>query len=243
MKIENVSVFGFSHAIRAMRNPKDSWEKSDSFEFPDKWGRNKHDLVLGANDIKLSRSLTKAGTEHCKHLRMVQVWFDLTLPRYVWQEFDTYRFVEKVSCSTMHTLMKKPITEDMFEGGMPDPSDKMILSELNDLIKEYLAEDAMIKKYPRDSEDLAANVLRSVQRCRELKAEVKRKLPESFLQKRTVNTNYQCLLNMYHQRKNHELEQWRNICAFITTLPCFSGLTGVAMTKCDVAVSYSEMEI
>lgn len=115
MKIENTKVAGIEIALKAMRNPKDSWNHKK------------------LSDIKLTQSLTKAGPEHCKHLRMIQVWADMTLPRFVWQEFDTYKHVEKVSCSTMHTITKRKLTQSDFE--MP------VMEEYLDMLNHYLVQD------------------------------------------------------------------------------------------------------
>ena len=220
MKIENTEVYGFRAAIRGMRNPLDSWDKSDSryttrvyddlFYWCDS-NANAEGFVLGEADKTLSQKLTQAGSEHCKHLRLIQVWVDLTLPRFIHQEFDTYRHVEKISCSTMHTLMKNPITEEVFEGGFLHMSADTI-HNLNELIQLYKSTN-------------------NPQEKKQCKYQAKRILPESFLQKRTINTNYQCLLNIYKQRKNHELPQWREICDWILELPYFKELTGIGEEK------------
>ncbi len=214
MRIENTQVFGFEASIIAMRNPLDSWSKSDSictravYDDTFYWSKdnaNDEGFVLGEADKILSQKLAQAGNEHSKHLRMIQVWADLILPRFIWQEFDTYRHVEKISCSTMHRLMSKPITTDMFE---EDVIADTTLERLNVLVDAYrLAHDSETKKV--------------------IKYHTKCMLPESFLQKRTINTNYQCLLNMYNQRKNHELPQWHEICKWILSLPYFKELTGL----------------
>jgi hypothetical protein len=212
MEIEKTQVYGFESSIRAMRNPLDSWDKSDSVSHDfSKYctvnrNFNSEGFILGENDKKLSLKLTKAGNEHCKHLRLIQVWVDLTLPRYLWQEFDTYRHIEKVSCSTMHTLMKYDIDPSMFENGF-DYMSKDVINSIQYHIDEYRKSD--------NAEDK-----------KRYKYIVKSLLPESFLQKRTINTNYQCLLNIYNQRKNHELPLWQEICNWIISLPYFIELTG-----------------
>jgi len=220
MQIEMTEVYGLGAAIRSMRNPWDSWGKSDSkwpsdiFEEPFYWSTknaNVECFLLGDEDKKLSQRLTQAGTEHCKHLRLIQVWADFTLPRFIWQEFDTYRHVEKISCSTMHTLMKNTITEDMFEDGF-DFLPEDLLNSILEFIEIYQNTDDPAEK-------------------RKCKYRAKRLLPESFLQKRTINTNYQCLLNIYKQRKNHELPQWQEICQWILALPYFKELTGIEGEK------------
>jgi len=212
MKIENTQVFGFEAAIRAMRNPLNSWDKSDSriknCDDPLYWAdknANKERFVLGEKDMQLSQKLTKAGTEHCKHLRMITVWYDVTAPRFWWQEMDTYRHVEKISCSTMHTLMKNPISEANFE---KDNVPAKLIEKINTYIKLYQETDD--KEEKRDYLVACKNIL-----------------PEGFLQKRTVCTNYQTLLNIYMQRKAHRLPQWQYFCNWITNLPYFKELTGI----------------
>lgn len=213
MKIENTQVFGFEAAIRAMRNPLNSHAKSDSFLLkncfnqptPHIYESNIEKFVLGIKDAELSQKLTKAGTEHCKHLRLIQVWFDITAPRFWWQEMDTYRHVEKISESTMHTLMKKHISEQDFE---IDNIPAYLIEKINTYIDLYQQTDDVEEKH---------NYLIA---CKNV-------LPEGFLQKRTVCTNYQTLLNMYKQRQQHRLSQWRYFCDWILQLPYFKELTGI----------------
>lgn len=199
MKIELTQVFGFEAAIRAMRNPWDSWGKSDSLvsrAVPPKKEKNYNPerFLLGAADAKLSRDLTAAGPEHAKHLRMIMVWVDLTLPRYIWAEMDTYQHTVKVSCSTMHKLKSRPIQAEDFEGAMnPD-----FIDVLNCLIED---------EFPLET--------------------VKNQLPEGYLQKRTFMTSYAQLLNIRRQRRTHGLKPWHKIADWIDDLPYFPELTGV----------------
>lgn len=216
MKISNTQVFGFESALRGMRNPKNSWDKSDSkigvhlYHDVEIEYNNIERFELGEADAKLSSNLTRAGSEHCKHLRMIQVWFDLDVPRYLWQEIDTYRFVEKISCSTMHKMFHKELELEDFE---IDENKNMatldaIVNELN-VMREYSLEETnqVIKE--------------------EILIQAKTILPESFLQLRTVNTNYQQLMNIYLQRKDHRLPLWQIICKWIIELPYFKELTGI----------------
>lgn len=212
MKIEHTQIYGFQSAIRAMRNPMNSWNLSDSFidrnlENPiiikDK-NKNIEDFVLGEKDAKLSRTLTKLGSDHRKHLRMIQVWADITLPRFLHQELDTYKFVNKISCSTMHKLMSKPITIDDFEY---DNVSEETINDINNYINNYKNASSEFKK--------------------ELLVLCKNILPEGYLQTRTINTNYECLYTMYNARKNHKLLQWEVICNWIISLPYFQELTGI----------------
>lgn len=188
MKIDTLEVAGIDIALRAMRNPLNSWDKATK----DK-------------DIELSQRLTRAGSEHSKHLRLIKVWMDIDAPRYWWQEFDTYKHVEKVSCSTMHKLFERSLILRDFENGLENGECLVdIVVDLNRIRKEYLRtkdKDLLIK--------------------------AKTILPESFLQKRTVVTNYQQLLNMYKQRKHHKLPQWQMFCREIESLEDFKSLTGI----------------
>ena len=197
VRVEYVEVAGFATAFRGMRNPMNSWDKSDSriSEF--------NVFIIGDNDIDLARRLIKAGGEHRKFLRQIYVGFDVVLPRYLWSEFDTYGFQPKNSCSTMHKLFIKNrcIREDQF---IYHPYDE---EALQDTIRQL-------------------NVLRALyfNPATEDKNEILRRakalLPEGFLQRRTVATNYEQLRNIYHQRKNHRLPCWTQvICPFIESLP------------------------
>ena len=196
IKIENVEVAGLSTAIRGMRNPMDSWDKTDS-------GQGSNWYVIGDADMELCRKLIKAGPEHRKFLRQIYVGFDITLPRYVWSEFDTYQWVVKNSCSTMHKLFKKdcPITLEQFMYNYND-IDILIptLERLNRLSTEYFIAPTQVQK---DS------ILRRAKAI----------LPEGFLQKRTVSTNYEQLRNIYRQRIHHRLPCWRSICEELEKLP------------------------
>ena len=180
MKFENTKIEGIYEAIKGMRNPMNSWDRSDSTT-----------TRVGDKDIDLAKKLILAGPEHCKFLRQIQVWVDITAPRYWWQEFDTYGFTSKNSCSTMHTILKREITKEDFEGEVPE----VILNILN-----------MLRLEARGN----------MQRFRELK----NLLPEGFLQKRTVNMSYQTIRNMYHQRENHGLTEWSvDFVNFVNSLP------------------------
>jgi len=212
VKIENTQVFGFEASIRAMRNPLNSHLKSDSrvksCDTPAYWeekNANEERFILGEKDMQLSQKLTKAGTEHCKHLRLINVWFDIIAPRYWYLEFDTYKHKENISCSTMHTLMKKPLSaEDFDRHNIPG----YLLDKLNTYIELYQKSDNEHEK-------------------REYLIVCKNLLPEGYLQKRTVCTNYQTLLNIYYQRKNHKLPHWQDFCNWVLKLPYFKELTGV----------------
>lgn len=197
VRVEYVEVAGFATAFRGMRNPMNSWDKSDSrvSEF--------NVFIIGDNDIDLARRLIKAGGEHRKFLRQIYVGFDVVLPRYLWSEFDTYGFQPKNSCSTMHKLFIKDrcIREDQF---IYHPYDE---EALQDTIRQLNVLRAL---YFNPATDDKNEILRRA----------KALLPEGFLQRRTVATNYEQLRNIYHQRKNHRLPCWTQvICPFIESLP------------------------
>ena len=200
--VDTLEVAGLYPAIMGMRNPKDSWEKSDSgYEYNNYYQQQEE--VLGEQDLILAQKLIKAGSEHRKFMRQIQVWADVIMPRYIWQELDTYKFGTKNSCSTMHTIMKKPITMNDFYLG----SDPIIMT--TKLFQENIIPDL---NYFRDLY-LESKDYRWVK-------EMKRVLPESFIQMRTWNTNYEELRNIYWQRKNHRLNQeWTIIIEWIESLP------------------------
>ena len=207
MKITNTEVYGFEASLRGMRNPMNSWHLQDSVPCANNdycissilWDAT----LIGERDLDLAKRLIKAGNEHCKFLRQIQVWADFEMPLYWWSEFDTYKFNTKNSCSTMHKLFnaKKEIELDDFVYSKEDINTlKFIIRELNSLRKRYL-----------ETKDFNY-VIRG-----------KRLLPTSFKQKRTVNTNYAELINIYNQRKNHRLkEEWQDVfCKWCEELPYF----------------------
>lgn len=208
MDIKTIEVSGFMSSLHAMRNPMDSWDKSDTTwhttedYHPDEKYHTVLEFVTGESDHNLSVRLQKAGPEHCKHLRMIMVWADITAPRYWWTEFDTYRAgVEKVSCSTMHRLMARPLSVDDFE--MDDKADSgfnMIGAYLNDLMDEY-----------RDTED--PDKKKAVWR------HIIQTLPQSYMQKRTVMMSYAALRNIYRQREGHKLKEWQLFREWVESLP------------------------
>lgn len=192
MNIKTLEVAGIGSAIHAMRNPMDSWKKSDTV-----LGK------VGEKDKELSEKLSKAGAEHCKHLRMIMVWADITAPRYWWNEFDTYRAgVEKVSCSTMHTLMKRYLTFNDFEDddGTWDSMLASVIGCINGMMDTWReCEDQEEKKH--------------------IWNQIIRILPQSFLQKRTVMMSYAALRNIYRQREGHKLDEWKQFRAWVEALP------------------------
>ena len=215
MKIENVEVYGFRRAFHGMRSPKNSWKKSDSsWTGEEFWGLDGMGVdsafapdrpCIGPEDMKLACKLIKGGSEHRKFLRQIMIWVDITIPRYVWTELDTYKVATvRNSCSTMHKLGTKDLTQEDFELPIP-PS---WLDHLNSLGEEFRE-----AKLLRDTKEM--NIIRRTYKDR---------LPEGFLQKATYTMSYETALNMYFQRRNHRLPEWNtkqsgSICSFIASLP------------------------
>ena len=249
IKLENTEVLGWEHAIRGMRNPLNSWEKSDS-EFirdPD-YGCSGNcpceDIdghcdccFIGPNDLDLMKRLHNAGTDHRKFMRMITVYVDITAPLYWWKEFKTYRAgrkfgdlepdiidpellemdIETNSCSTMHKIHEKEFYEEDF-------SFEQIMSEYENY---YEGDDAMHTAYCS-----MQNVISALNRLRYMYKITKNKkywyamiqlLPTSYNQKRTVMLNYEVLANIYKSRRNHKLDEWKDFCKWIESLP-YSGL-------------------
>ena len=196
LRVEKTEVFGWETAIRGMRNPLNSWHKSDSvFTMGDNF--------LGENDLALMKGLSNAGSDHAKFLRMINVTCDITAPLYWWKEFDTYKVGTVAnSCSTMHKIHAKEFTLDDFSHEhLTAKAEKCLLNTievLNDYRNEFL--DLTDKRYWWQMIQL---------------------LPTSYNQKRTVQLNYQVLKNMYHSRKNHKLDEWHTLCVWIENLPYF----------------------
>lgn len=214
MKFKNTEVWGFKHALRGMRNPMDSWGKSDSV-FWDNDNLAVEDRFrigeykIGEQDLLLAQTLIKAGNEHCKFMRMIHVAVDVDMPRYWWSEADTYHFNTKNSCSTMHRLLNNinPITLDMFIICEEDGTWwENTVAELEMLRIEY----KHIQSTSKDSKKMDRLLLRA-----------KRMLPEGFLQMRTWDTTYAELRNMYFQRRHHRLKkEWVDIfCRWVESLP------------------------
>ena len=193
MEIRTLEVAGFEPAMRAMRNPKNSHSKNDT-----------HGKNIGPDDTELSLKLQKAGPEHCKHLRQIVVWFDITAPLTFHKQLDTYRFgVEKISTSTMHKLMSRKLTADDFEPCNVDCYGERLLETidyLNELIEAYNKEEDQDEK----------------KRLWEYAIQI---LPESFLQTRTVMMSYAALRNIVNQRKGHKLRNWEQFIDWAHTLP------------------------
>lgn len=230
IKIENVEVMGWEAAIRGMRNPMNSWDKSDSgwFSSEDDMGvdyvqYNSHSdppelYFIGSNDLDLMKRLAKAGTDHRKFMRMITVYLDITAPLYWWKEFDTYKVGTVAnSCSTMHKIGEK-------------------IFEWADFSHEHLTHtDIMHMDENEDAMNALQVVINALNYNREKYLETKDKkywwqmiqlLPSSYNQRRTVMLNYEVLANVYKSRKNHKLDEWREFCKWIESLPYSEIITG-----------------
>lgn len=212
IRIENVSTYGMLEAVHGMRNPMNSWGKSDTTtivlnEDDVELGEEPiTELKIGPNDLKLMQSLVRAGTDHSKFMRMIVVYMDITAPLYWWKEFDTYKVGTVTnSCSTMHKVHDKEFTvrdfsTDLLTSARATQLMYNIIDELNENRKMFNAEtDQSVKK------NYFNNMIQL--------------LPSSYNQKRTVQLNYQVLRNIYFSRKNHKLNEWINFCVVIKMLP------------------------
>ena len=253
IKIENVEVVGWEYAIRGMRNPLNSWDKSDSeyhvdcnicnnprydcsncpmVAFDDK-------TLIGSNDLDLMKRLAKAGTDHRKFMRMIVVYVDVTAPMYWWAEYDTYKVgTVRNSCSKIHKLLSRP-----FE--MSDFSFDKLVGYRNE-VKQFrppIDEDISDKyKYAEKTnvfEEVARPIVDTLNELRDSylncdDADSKRiiwysilqLLPESYNQRATLMLNYEVLANIYHSRKAHKLDEWRDFCRWVESLPYSELITG-----------------
>ena len=240
IKIKNCDVVGLEHAIRGMRNPMNSWEKSDSEWCPNgtEYGacygdhrsicpRQNTDapaFCIGPNDYSLMKNLRNAGTDHRKFMRMITVYLDITAPLYWWKEFDTYKVGTVAnSCSTMHKIAEKEFT-------------------LEDFSCEHLDDDSMATEvnggdhfYPLSSLDILKCTIGGLNYWRRRYLSTKNKddwwqmiqlLPSSYNQRRTVMLNYEVLANIYKSRKDHKLDEWHTFCDWIEELPYSELITG-----------------
>lgn len=215
--IDTLEVCGFKPAIIGMRNPMNSWSKSDSdysFKAPD------GTPCIGGNDLKLMTVLRNAGTDHRKFMRMITVYANITAPLYWWKEFDTYKVGTVAnSCSTMHKIADKEFT-------------------LDDFSHEHLINDYDFDDKSGWKSEWFENLVITIDRlncARERYHETKDKkywwqmiqlLPSSYNQKRTVMLNYEVLINIYKSRKDHKLDEWHSFCDWIETLPYEELITG-----------------
>lgn len=213
LEISNTEVFGFEHAIRGMRNPMNSWDKSDSYwthvESAHTGEEVRSQFIVGDADKDLMMRLARGGSDDAKYRRMIVVYLDILAPLYWWKEFDTYKVGTVAnSCSTMHKIHAKEFT-------------------LEDFSCEHL--------YQSEELELMEEVIGMLNDDRELYLDGKKKndwwqmiqlLPSSYNQKRTVMLNYEVLHNIYHARKNHKLDEWHVFCDWVERLPHSDVITG-----------------
>lgn len=228
LKIENTEVMGWEHAIRGMRNPKNSWEKTDSYPAVDcgKCGKIEREDIctkddrdctgfecfeLGPNDLKLMTTLRNAGTDHRKFMRMITVYLDITAPLYWWKEFDTYKVGTIAnSCSTMHKIAAKEFTlEDFSHEHLQEDSVAVLETVIHTLNvhRDWFNNEVL--------DDPKIDWWQMIQL-----------LPSSYNQKRTVMLNYEVLANIYKSRRHHKLDEWHTLCDWIESLPYSELITG-----------------
>ena len=243
LKIENTEIIGWNAAIRGMRNPMNSWDKSDSQTCTNCNGclpgqeceRYKNGTFIGPNDLDLMNRLRNSGTDHRKFMRMITVYFDITAPLYFWKEFDTYKVGTVAnSCSTMHKIAAKEFTlEDFSHEHLKSFDWDLSMNNSVDLcIDESGLHDGSVLYSPFGILNLT---IKSLNTCRKKYLETKDKkywwqmiqlLPSSYNQKRTVMLNYEVLANMYKSRRNHKLDEWHTFCEWIESLPYSELITG-----------------
>lgn len=206
IKFENIEVWGIKHAIRGMRNPLNSWERSDTKFDGDK-------MCLGENDVDLMTRLIRGGAPHRKFLRQIFVSVDITAPLYWWKEFDTYKIGTTAnSCSTMHKIQAKEFTFEDFSCEHLDEPSKAILGVV---IRELNSNRNWYNDYNRF---VSEGDFTDVER-KQFWWNMIQLLPTSYNQKRTVTMTYENLLNMLEYRRGHKLDEWRQFCDWILTLP------------------------
>lgn len=205
IKIEHTDVYGWEAAIRGMRNPMNSWDKDDSC-----WGSGEG-YVIGKNNHELMMKLAKGGSVHAKYRRMINVTLDITAPLYWWKEYDTYKVGTVAnSCSTMHKIHEKEFVLDDFSHEHLMSGSRYQLHRVVDLLNE-----AREEFFKSSEEAKKAYWWQMIQL-----------LPSSYNQKRTVQLNYEVLVGMYRDRKNHKLDEWRTFCEWIESLPYSELITG-----------------
>lgn len=211
IKLGNFEIVGWEHAIRGMRNPMNSWAKTDS-------GWTSHhrglDYVFGPNDYDLAMKLRNAGTDHRKFMRMITVYVDITAPLYWWKEFDTYKVGTVAnSCSTMHKIHEKEFTLDDFSCEHLRVAAKNLLLKTIEALN--IEREAFCGEYSPD--------LKGDKQCWYSMIQL---LPTSYNQRRTVMLNYEVLANIYKSRKAHKLDEWRQFCDWVEDLPYSEIITG-----------------
>lgn len=242
LKCEILDIQGFQPAIHGMRNPMNSWDKSDSYDAVDcgkcglieeKGVCNKEDRLgrcdnfrcyaVGENDLNLMKTLFNAGTEHRKYDRMIQVWMDIKAPLYWWKEFDTYKIGTVAnSCSTMHKIHAKEFTVDDFS------HEHLHYSWLDVISDDGEEEPVEFEEYYLASQDVLDITIRALNKYRDMYLKTKDKnywwqmiqlLPSSYNQKRTVMMNYEVIARIIEQRSHHKLDEWHQLIDVLGCLP------------------------
>lgn len=240
IKLENYEVLGWEHAIRGMRNPMNSWEKSDSGKClsPGESRDCSSGHCIGPNDHELMMKLANAGPVHGKFRRMITVYVDITAPLYWWKEFDTYKVGTVAnSCSTMHKIHAKEFTlEDFSHEHLMRMDEQAIL--YNSDVPEIF-----------DFSGVMDIVVEALNNARKYYLETKDKkywwqmiqlLPSSYNQRRTVELNYEVLANIYQYRKAHKLDEWRTLCEWIESLPYSEIITGPSLENIPICKEIME---
>lgn len=226
IKIENTEIVGWNAAIRGMRNPMNSWEKSDShscgtcgdcdicIDYDNcPYGYDYLKIIVGPNDLDLMTRLRNAGTDHRKFMRMITVYADITAPLYWWKEFDTYKVGTVAnSCSTMHKIHTKEFTLEDFSTEHLYPE---VREAFENTIIKYLNEARKTYNFLSDTPSKKDAWWQMIQI-----------LPSSYNQKRTVMLNYEVLANIYKSRRNHKLDEWHTLCDWIEGVPYSELITG-----------------
>ena len=224
IKIENVvtpSPEQWEAIVRGTRNPMNSWDKSDSYkthiEDVETLQTAEFEFFAGENDLELMKKLAALGTDHRKFMRMIVVYADITAPMYWWKEFDTYKVgTVRNSCSTMHKITEKEFTIDDFSH---EHIEMLKVDSVGYYTFNYVIEDIVKSLNYAREEYLKTNDKRYWWQLIQL-------LPSSYNQRSTLMLNYEVLANMYHSRKNHELDEWQEFCHWIETLPHSELITG-----------------
>lgn len=207
--IINVYVTGFESAVRGMRNPMNSWKESDSGYEP-----CCESYMIGAKDLSLMKKLVSAGTDHSKFMRFITVSADITAPLYWWKEFDTYKVgTVRNSCSTMHRIHSKTFSTEDFSHEHLSESGIDLLNRIIDLLNENRRIYVHGKKNNNDEKKSVSA------KNKNYWWQMIQLLPSSYNQRATVMVNYEVLRNIYHARKEHKLDEWKNFCKRIKDLP------------------------
>lgn len=218
INIIGYDVFGMVYAIEGMRNPMNSWDKSDSNFWED------GTYELGKNDETLAKRLISAGEDHRKFMRMIHVQAIVNAPLYWWKEFDTYKVGTVAnSCSTMHTIHKREFTLDDFSHEHLMDSSLCLLEDVVERLNFW-----RIKFIEQKNADTRNDECLSAKECWWQMIQL---LPSSYNQMRTIDLNYEVLFKMYHARKNHKLDEWREFCNWIETLPYAKEFLGLEVEE------------